>query len=155
MTVVESILVHLDNAWNHDWDSLQTVLAGLTDAEASWQAPSYAEEGAEAGTIRWQIAHIADCKRAYTARIQGDIAARTPDVPVPASADLAGDLEELRNAHEAQREAIAGMTDDQMTPVAVDFLANTIRHDIWHAGQIAIARRLWRTRASPGQSSYI
>ena len=29
-----------------------------------------------------------------------------------------------------------------------EFLAMTIRHDTWHAGQIAVVRRLYRNRSS-------
>ncbi len=121
-------------------------MTGLTHDEASWQPPCYEQEGAGAGTIRWHIAHIAECKRGYTARIEADITARTPDVPAHAAADLVGDLLEPRSAHDAQRAAISAVTGEQMTSVAVDSLANIIRHDIWHAGQIAVVRRLWRFR---------
>ncbi|MHC4958476.1 MAG: DinB family protein [Planctomycetota bacterium] len=149
MNAVESQLVHLDNAWNHDWESLLAVLAGVGEEEANWQAPSYADvdpvDGWPApGSIRWHVAHVAHCKREYTGRLNGDREKRTPDLPHAPTGSFAEDLAELHAAHDAERATVAALTADELTPVVVDFLANITRHDIWHAGAIAVVRRMWR-----------
>ncbi len=152
MNVVDNILLHFDNAWDHEWESLMGTLSGVTEAEAQWQAPCYdnapGADGAPApGTIRWHVTHVANCKREYTSRLNGDQEARSPDISPRLTKSLAEDLEELRSAHTEQRTAIAALSADELTPTLADFLANIIRHDIWHGGQIALARRLWRSRS--------
>ena len=50
------------------------------------------------------------------------------------------------------RLADPGLADEQLeAPLpngmsVMEFLAMCVRHDTWHAGQIAVARRLWRQR---------
>lgn len=152
MQPIQAFLVHLDNAWDHEYESLLTVLDGVTEEEANWQAPCYADVKADdgwpaPGTIRWHVAHVAYYKREYTARISGpDGDQRTPSPPLPTGA-YREDLEEMGAAHKAQREAISALTPEELTPDVADFLANIIRHDIWHAGSIAVLRRLWRSRS--------
>ena len=61
----------------------------------------------------------------------------------------------LEEIHAARRERVASLSDADLelsvrNGMNVDeYLTSTIRHDIWHAAQIAVARRLWRTRAAP------
>jgi uncharacterized damage-inducible protein DinB len=151
MRAIDSFLVALDNAWSHDWESLMSVVEGVTEEEAAWQAPCYRAEPRRAdapppGSIRWHVVHIAECKMSYTLRLRGNVEARSPDVPPLGTRTFAGDLAALREAHRAERAAIEAFPDDAFTPTVCDFLANIIRHDIWHGGQIAVARRLFRTR---------
>ena len=62
------------------------------------------------------------------------------------------DLALLRHAHARQREAIAALTDADLdgrvgsAMNVAEFIAMTVRHDVWHASQIAVARRLYRNR---------
>ena len=62
------------------------------------------------------------------------------------------DRAELDAAHNDQRAAIANLEDADLQKVVGngmrmdEFLAMVIRHDTWHAGQTALARRLWRTK---------
>ncbi len=144
--------MHFDNAWNHAWESLLTILDGVTEPEASWQAPCYRdasadEHGTAAGSIRWHVRHLAQCKRGYALRLRGDRAARTPDVDAKPSATWAEDMTELRAAHEDQRRAIDELAADAMTTTDSDFITNNVRHDTWHGGQIALVRRMWRHHA--------
>jgi hypothetical protein len=62
------------------------------------------------------------------------------------------DRAQLEDAHAWMRRELAAIPADELgarlngeTP-AVDFLAAAIRHDAWHAGQIIVARRLYRAR---------
>jgi len=153
MRTVDAFLLSLDNAWEHDWESLTSVLDGVTEDEARWQAPCYAdaaasESGPPPGTIRWQVTHLAHCKREYTARLLGDREARSPELPEHPTATYEEDLASLGRAHLAERAAIAALSDEDLTTGVADFLTNIIRHDIWHGGQIALARRLYRGRGS-------
>ncbi len=151
MRAVDAFLLALDDAWSHDWESLMSVLKGVTEEEAVWQAPCYRHEprvpGAPPpGSIRWQVVHVAECKASYTLRLCGNREARSPDVPPLGTSTFVQDLAALHEAHRAEREEIAAIPDAELTPAVADFLTNIIRHDIWHAGQIAVARRLWRKR---------
>jgi len=153
MRSVDAFLLSLDNAWEHDWESLMSVLAGVTEEEAGWQAPCYATEprsdaAPPPGSIRWQVTHLAFYKREYTAQLLGDEEAPSPELPERSTATYEEDLADLRRAHLAERAAMAALGDDDLTPDMADFLTNIIRHDVWHGGQIALARRLFRTRGA-------
>lgn len=156
MTAVNQILQVFDDAWSHKWESLASVLDGVTEAEACWQADAYAAEAPEAGwplpgTIAWQVAHVAHCKRHYTdvirARAESEAPAVEPRRPLSSFAEERAALEV---AHTAQREAIASVPDADLPAVACgkmplgEFLVMATRHDTWHAAQIAVVRRLYR-----------
>lgn len=158
MRAVDVLLLAFDHASSHRWESLQEALKGVTPEEAAWQAPAYADAEHEAGwprpgTIHWQVAHIAHCKRYYADVLtQRDRAGRPPAPPRPPDLDWAAEQAELEAAHTAQRASIAALTDaDLATRVGdamsvAEFVAMCTRHDAWHASQIAVARRLYRTR---------
>lgn len=152
-------LKQLDDAWAHRWESLQDVLRELGEDEATWQGAAWRSEPVEAGwplpgSIRWQIAHIAHCKRHYADVVRGRAQPAPEPPPRVAPADLAGELAALAAAHAIEREAFAGVRDDELDVLAGgrmalgEFLAMAVRHDIWHAGQIAVVRRLWRQRTN-------
>jgi uncharacterized damage-inducible protein DinB len=150
MSDLSTHILHLDDAWNHDFESLMSVLDGVSEEEAAWQPPCYHDvpmtPGWPApGSIRWQVAHIAFYKREYAARIS-DRGGPTPDSSRTATTTFAEDLAELHAAHEAEREAITALSAPDLTSELGQFLAAIIRHDVWHAAQIAVVRRLWRTR---------
>lgn len=155
---VDALLLAFDHAWEHRWESLSTALDGVGPEEAGWQSPAYAEVEPEAGwplpgTIHWQVAHVAHCKRHYAdCLLQRERAGRPPEPPFVPGRGWDGTLAELRAAHARQREAIAALADAELdTRVGnamsvAEFVAMTTRHDAWHASQIALARRLYRTR---------
>jgi uncharacterized damage-inducible protein DinB len=158
MRAVDAFLLSLDHAWTHRWESLANVLDGIHPDEAGWQAPTYGDAEHEAGwpppgSIHWQVAHIAHCKRSYTEYIlQRDRPGRPPAPPRLPDRTWDQEVVALKHAHARQRDAIASLTDaDLETRVGnamtvAEFLAMIIRHDIWHASQIAVARRLYRNR---------
>ena len=153
-----SFLRMFDDGWGHPFESFVEALEGVTAEEAAWQAPCYAGEEREEGwpppgTIAWQVAHVAHCKRYYTKLIRERAKPGRPDAdPRPPCADFAAERAELEAAHREQRDAIAAITDADLQDkvgngmTLDEFLAMAIRHDIWHAAQIAVARRLFRTR---------
>lgn len=149
-----------DDAWSHAWESLHAVLQGVTEDEAHWQAPCYADDEPEAhwpapGTIAWQVAHVTHCKRYYTEIMRHRGATERPPTPsFEPAPDFAAQRAALEEAHAAQRAMLASLTDDDLALRASndmtlpEFLRMMTRHDTWHAAQIAVARRLWRTRST-------
>ncbi len=160
MRAIDAFLLQLDHAWEHAWESLDAVLEGVTEQEAAWQASCYADVPVEAGwprpgTIRWHVVHLAHCKRTYAALVRARKATQRPSIPRRApAATVDADLAELDAAHADQRDAVAACSDTDLDDLVgnrmplAEFLAMTIRHDAWHAGQIAVARRLYRSRGS-------
>ena len=158
MNGVETYLRTLDDAWEHKWESLTAALDGVDAEMAAHQAPCYSAEEREKGwpapgTIHWQVAHVAHCKRHYTDFIRSPGSTeRPPDPERPQDLDFEAELANLREVHAAQREAIAALSEDDLKlPVGngmplEEFLAMAIRHDTWHASQIVVARRLWSSR---------
>jgi hypothetical protein len=158
MRAVDAFLLSLDQAWTHRWESLSAVLDGIHPEEAEWQAPVYGDAEHEdgwplAGSIHWQVAHVAHCKRAYTEYIlQRDRPGRPPAPPRPRDTTWDEEVAGLKRAHARQRDAIASLTDADLGGrvgngmTLAEFLAMCVRHDVWHASQIAVARRLYRNR---------
>lgn len=159
MRPVDVLLLAFDHAWEHKWESLQSALKGVEVQEAEWQAPAYAQAEREEGwplpgSIAWQVAHVAHCKRYYTEVITQRARPGEPATPPrPAHQGFEQEVQGLRAAHAAQRAAIEGLGDtDLETRVGnamslVEFVTMCTRHDVWHAAQIAVARRLYRARA--------
>jgi len=155
---VEVFLKQLDDAYAHAWESIAVVLTEVDDAEAEWQAPCYRtverEEGWPAsGTIRWQVAHLAHCKEHYASILRHRADSASP--PAPARKPFRTFQEEmlaLKVAHAGQRAALAEIADEELGRSVLgkmplgEFIAMILRHDAWHAGQIALARRLYRER---------
>lgn len=158
MDSIASFLFQLDQAMAHRWESMSGALEGVSEEEGSWQAPCYATEPPEEGwplpgTIRWQVAHVAHCERYYTTLVRTRGATSAPAHPVHrATSSLAEDRAELSSAHVELRAAISACRDSELAVVVGtkmplgEFVAMAIRHVTWHAGQIALARRLFRTR---------
>ena len=160
MGQIDVFLQQFDDAWSHSFESVTAALDGVTDDEAAWQAPCYRDEKHEdgwpaPGTIRWQVCHLAHCKRHYTDFLlqagQSDRPQVRPWQPLPT---FRAERDALVAAHETQRRAIVELGDDRLDLIAGndmpfrEFLAMFTRHDIWHAAQIALVRRLYRM-ASP------
>ena len=157
MQAIEAFLLQLDGAWNHAWESVESALAGITAEEAVWQAPCYRNEPSEpgsppAGTVHWHVAHLAYFKRYYAECVRHRGAGETVSIEDEPRATFAESLERLKQAHRTQREVVASLQEQDLAATVengssvAEFLATTFRHDAWHAAQIAVARRLWKTR---------
>jgi uncharacterized damage-inducible protein DinB len=154
---VRDFVDQMGEAWEHHWESLRGALAGVTEEEAAWQHEAYrAEEREEGwpppGTILWQIAHVAHCKRFYTRVLEARGRTRPEAEPRTPVNGLAAEVDALERAHRAQVAGIAALAEGDLerrvpTGMSVrEFVAHQVRHDVWHAAQIAVARRLYRTR---------
>ena len=149
MRALDVYLQQFDHAWRHNWESLAPLLESVTEPEASWQASCYRDidrdEGwPPPGSIHWHVAHLAHCKRDYTAEMRG--LALEPHLPAQTFAESVHDLEQ---AHAAQRDVLCSLSESELgrqlpnEMTLAEFLTSTIRHDTWHAGQVAAARRLY------------
>lgn len=154
---IATLLRQLDDAWAHPWESVAFALKDVTEEEAAWQPPVYAEETNEEGwppkgSVRWHVAHLAACKRDYACLVRDRGKAAEGCDPFEPAASYADDMAQLNEAHAWLRREIAAMTPEDLlltlnekTP-ADEFIAATIRHDAWHAGQVLVARRMYRMR---------
>jgi uncharacterized damage-inducible protein DinB len=156
MRGLKIILGQLDDAWGHAWESVSVVLAGVGEDEAAWQAEAYADVDAEAGwpapgTIHWQVAHLAANKVEYASHVRRALDSAEAVVETyTASATFTEAVAALSEAHAALRSAIEALTPEALASEGnhgmplVEYLAMVIRHDTWHAGQIAVLRRFYR-----------
>lgn len=156
MSHVALIINALDGSWT-GYESLSQAIHGISEEEAHWQDPSYQslpqKEGwPKEGTIFWQIAHIALCKRYYIDCLKNKSSKdiiwpiRIPDPK------FSKEMDYLRVLQDEMRDLIKKLSDsdlnlmiDETTPLH-QYLHEKIRHDVWHASQIAVLRR--RLKAS-------
>ncbi len=160
MNAIDLLLLQFDHAWSHAWESIQHALKGVTPAEASFQATCYAKEAKEAdfpppGTILWQLHHLHWCSQHYAnvlrLRPQKEIA----DPPKPPLMTLDQAVAALHESHGALRAEVARLQEsDLQSPCntrgerVAEFVSACLRHAVWHASQIALARRLYREAAA-------
>ena len=155
--VVETLLMALEHAWDHTWEALVGVLAGVEENEAAWSAPAYDDVerrgGApKPGSIHWHVNHLAGCKLYYISRLANILDPGSPprenDLLEP-EATYAEERARLESILKDEVNQIASLEDDDLErPVSAEkslteFIVATTRHDTWHAGQIAVARRLY------------
>jgi hypothetical protein len=101
------------------------------------------------GTIRWQVAHLEHCARHYTEILRKRPIAREPVTPPPGIDDFA---ELINRLERARQEEIQQLSEADLDAPCVrgmcvaQFVRGIIRHEAWHAGQLAVIRRLYRQR---------
>jgi uncharacterized damage-inducible protein DinB len=146
-------------------ESILAVLKDVTPEESTWQHPAYAVEkhmpGLPApGTLLWQVAHLEHCARHYAQIVRARPVMEEPTTPPPPASNLPELLVALHRAAQGElRGLIAELSEADLNEACVlghsvhggmsvaEFLRMIIRHDSWHAGQMAVARRLYRERA--------
>ncbi len=156
MSELRAFLQSFDDAAGHAYESLTYALDGLDPVSAFQQPAPYAQEEPEEGwplpgSIAWQLAHLTHCKRYYTQHLER-VLSGSDDAPVAQPwtpiETLAGLRAAWQESHDAERSAIARLGPEHLDTIAGngmtvrEFLSMIIRHDIWHASQIAVARRL-------------
>jgi uncharacterized damage-inducible protein DinB len=155
---VRGILASFDDAWSHAEESVASALGGLSDEEASWQPPGYRDAPRfpgmpPPGTVLWHIAHLEHSARHYSAVLRGDPASEEPRTPPPEDLRLTPLLASLERSHRHLREVISKLTDSDLAAACLrkvsvsELLRMIVRHMTWHAGQIVVARRLYRYRS--------
>jgi DinB superfamily len=155
MPQIVQLLQAFDDSWSHECESLRSVLQSVTSEESVWQNSSYAVERLvqglpEPGTIRWHVAHLEHCARHYTAILRERPIGTEPLTPPPGIADLPELIDRLGRARRLLREEIEKLSDIDLEGECLsqmnvaEFLRMVIRHEAWHAGQIAVIRRLYR-----------
>ena len=156
MTRKEEMLAAFEDAWSYKWESLESVLDGITEEEAAYQHSVYSEAEREegyplAGTIMWHLVHLAHCYRHYANAIERRL---TPheELPVPNADSLAEAISNLKRYRAQLRNAIVSVPEDQLDDevFGYDTVAHlvrlTVRHDAWHGSQIAVVKRMYRMR---------
>jgi len=160
-----SLLAMLDEAYDRrSWHgpNLRGSLRGLRAAEAAWR-PARGRHNA------WELAvHAAYWKYAAWRRLTGEkrgsfaregsnwLAIRSP----PAEAAWRKDLDLLAECHRQLREAASRLGDadlDRPTPGGQETIGRLLRgvaaHDLYHAGQIQLLRRLRAVRRPASRKS--
>jgi DinB superfamily len=161
---LELLLRAFDDAWSHRLESLTAALRGVTDSEAVWQHPCYgAVEGwpgmPPPGTILWQIAHLEHSARHYNFLLLNRSVSIQPQTPPPEATNLEALLHALDASRTAFRRSIAALSDACLDEPCFDamnveeFLSMAIQHETVHAGQMVIARRLYRGSRGPNEVS--
>ena len=156
MTRKNELLTGYDAAWSREWESLQSVLKNLTEEEARYQHPAYSDEPPEdghppAGTVLWHLIHLPHCYRHYVNVIR-QRPAKPDDPPPPESNSVEEAIANLLLDRADLRDAIAELSEEQLDEklyyggTVADLVRGSVRHNAWHAGQIAVARRLYRMR---------
>ena len=157
---VQSLLLTMSHAWDHPWESLRGVLDGVTEEEAAFSAEAYRDLWSDdsvprAGSIHAQVNHLTGCKLYYISvipHVLGEGTALREDDRVAPEPTFAAEFARLEEVRAREFDQLATLTEDDLdrtTPGGtslLEFIAATIRHDSWHAGQIAVARRLFRSR---------
>lgn len=148
MTALELLLTELDEGFHKQaWHgpNLKGALRGVTAAQAAWRpAP-------RRHTIQELVVHAAYWKYVVRRRLTGakrgsflepgsNWFAR-PDAPDPAG--WKRDVAVLAAMHKELRKAVAAMTPAQLRdPKTLKLVRGVADHDIYHAGQIQLLKRL-------------
>lgn len=122
--------------------------ANLTGAVRGVDARTAARRVAGRKSVWEQVLHAAYWKQ----RVLNTLVGRTPFprrgsnwplVPATASEEAwREDLRMLGELHGRLRDAVAGLPDERMTPKVVMMIEGVAFHDIYHAGQIKLLRRM-------------
>jgi hypothetical protein len=152
MSQKAELLAAHDEAWTFKWESILSALKEVSNEEAVYQHPAYADEPREeghppSGTILWYLVHLAHCYLNYEARVK-ERPTNPAEIPPLEALDLGQAIDNLRLARGKFRSAIEELNEEQIDEKifngkSVAELARMIvRHDAWHSGQIAMVRRL-------------
>lgn len=154
MTSKEELLASFDQVWSHPEESVELALKGVTEEEAWYQHSAYVKEEREdnhppSGSILWHLVHLGHCYRWYKA-----IIISRPDKPTEPSPPEAKSLDEgianVKVCHDELRDCLLSLSEDQLSEklysgkTVIELARASIRHDAWHGGQIAVAKRLCR-----------
>ncbi len=151
MTAITLLLAQLDQAYNrHSWHgtNLRGSLRGMTAEDAAWRP------GRGRHSVQEEVVHCAYWKYTATRRLTGD---RTGRFALEGSnwfprdrADAEqwkADVALLDRTHRRLREVVAGIAPRDLerplgTTTVQSLVSGIIAHDLYHAGQIQLLKRL-------------
>jgi uncharacterized damage-inducible protein DinB len=128
----------------------------VDDEMSRYQHPAYSsdvdtEYNAKTGSIIWHIAHLAHCHLQYA-----DVITGRPEVPAeppfPNVDTLQGAVEQITLSRAKLRSAIESVSEDELTDKVCGgdsvaaYVQTILRHDAWHFGQMAVVKRLYRSK---------
>ena len=147
--------VIIKDSWVHPWEGFKSSYNGCTQNEIDWVHNAYEGENVEVGwpspgSISWIMNHVGACKQAYAADIaQPD----DPDINIVWVAkreisELVRELEEINitfwnSCRKANPNVFIKGKGGQ---TLAQYIGMALRHEIRHAGQNALIRRLYRKR---------
>lgn len=151
---VAFLLQLIDQAYDHPtWHgpNLLGALKGVKPEEALWRPASGRHN-------IWEYTlHCAYWKHMVTRHLRGDLSrgnfprkpANFPALPEPSPKAWKADLELLQHYHLRLREAVQSLRPDQLDHQSgrwtlAEYAFGAANHDIYHAGQIRLLRRLYR-----------
>ena len=143
----------ITDSWDHPWEGFKSSFVGCNQSEVEWVAPCYENEQTEiewplAGSILWHLNHVGACKSAYAWDLNH------PDEKDNLSTwSVELNLDKLRlrldEVHDEfckaskifdPRRVIMGKGGHALE----EYIGIVIRHEIWHGGQIALIRRMYK-----------
>jgi hypothetical protein len=152
-------MMHLDleskitDSWDHPWEGFRSSYRGCSQAEAEWVAHCYESEEIEigwpiTGSILWHLNHVGACKAAYTWDLLHPV-----EVDNKSTWKVIFDIVDLETALNHTNESfvlaakefsyngkIMGKGGHEFS----EYIGICLRHEIWHAGQMALIRRLYK-----------
>ena len=160
MNAIDVLLLQFDHNWKHAWESVQHALKTVTAAEVAFQAPCYAKVTSESdfpppGTILWQIHHMLWCNQHYANVLRLRPRKEIADPPKPPMMTLDQAVAALYESHCTLRAEVATLKEAELDSPCnstgesvAEFVSACLRHEVWHASQIAVVRRLFREGGS-------
>lgn len=143
----------IKDSWSHPWEGFKSCFQNCSQEEIEWVDASYQsceqEPGwPKTGSISWHLNHVGACKQSYIA-----------DIKNPNEDNLETNWEVVRDLFALEvvldsinkefieacekadpKTAIKGKGGQTLS----QYIGIAIRHEIWHAGQIALIRRLYQ-----------
>lgn len=156
MTLKEHLLTTFDDTCDHRWESFALVMKDVDQDMARYQHPIYSSEAdreynTKKGSIVWHIAHLAHCQLQYA-----DVITGRPEVPTeppsPNINSLEAALEQITLSRAKLRSAIESVSEDELSDkvcsgdTVAGYIQTILRHDAWHFGQMAVVKRLYRSK---------
>jgi hypothetical protein len=157
MNANDLLLLAFDSALADQWESLQPVLADLSDEKAAWQPPAYAQvphdEGVGVpGTILWHLNHLEWSHRLMAAMLPSRAEDRKAGIPPPGELPLGEILPKLKQAEASMRAAVADLRPEDLPAACTsrennaEIVLGATRHLAAHTGKIIQTNRLFKHR---------
>ena len=155
MNTVDLILKLYDDTWSHAWESINAALHEITEEEAAWQDPAYRDEEQQPGfpppgSVLWHLSHIEYWTRSNLEILRKRPIESYPKVEPSSATTLSELIAAMNQTRDDVHDEIAKLTPEDLETICLrdrtlaETIGIAIRHQSWHAGEIAMARRLYR-----------